>query len=221
MENNYNANLERNSFLAFCFDPMTGWQYVIEEFIDDELTRDVFKNHPLAYKHMKIVQIIHLGKTELKIEPGLFEGMETIEVVNMSKVHRADIPANAFKNCRSLKIVNFPDITYDIGISAFENCDIRELEFPIVLQQVWRRAFANNRKLEAVGRRGKTPTTNWDFPVLLKKIGGFAFYGAKKPSSITLYDSINYIGPYAFPVIYESRLMERLRLLFPEREEKF
>lgn len=57
-----------------------------------------------------------------KICKGAFEHCTKLKSVDLSNTSLKLIGKDAFKNCSSLKLVNFPDGLERIGKGAFENC---------------------------------------------------------------------------------------------------
>lgn len=123
------------------------------------------------------------------------------------------IASGAFSGCEKLISVTIPDSVTSIGNSAFHGCvSLVNITIPDSVMSIGKEAFYNcDGLIEKEG--GCSYVGNWiincenDDNLIIRKgtigIGHSAFYGHFL-LSLTLPESIKYIGPYAFYELYYS-----------------
>ncbi len=127
----------------------------------------------------------------------------------------------AFENCSSLTSITIPDNLYSIGYHAFENCEsLTSITIPDSVTSIEDGAFLycsnvkeiyvdeNNKKYDSRDNcnaiiETKTNTLvkgcqNTIIPYGVSKIADYAFSGCHNLTSITIPDSVSYIGRSAF-----------------------
>lgn len=142
-----------------------------------------------------------------------FYGCERIKKVTFEKKSKINIPNSLFSGCAKLSYVVLPDTVYSIGGSAFENCDLENIQLPQTITRIGARAFAGNKSLKSIIiPENVTKIENAVFdgcsleevrmPSKVRSIGARAFCcGAKY---IYLPDSLRTIGESAFSGFYRE-----------------
>ncbi|MBQ9658908.1 MAG: leucine-rich repeat domain-containing protein [Clostridia bacterium] len=98
------------------------------------------------------------------------------------------IGSSAFKDCKGLTGISFPNTIKEIGNYAFSGCvGIKSLEIPSSVVTIGIEAFKNCSGLKNIKLNSG-----------LVSINRYSFYGCSGISEITIPDSVTFIGSYAF-----------------------
>lgn len=85
------------------------------------------------------------------IDESAFEDCENLKEVIIEEDSKLQgIETEAFYNCEKLKRINFPDGLKYIGMRAFRNTGLQNVEFPAALMTISAGAFCECKRLEAV-----------------------------------------------------------------------
>ncbi len=122
----------------------------------------------------------------------------------------ASIGASAFRECKNLTSVIFPQTITEMGAYSFYNCEnLVYAKFPDSLLRINPAAFSNCRKLKITlpnsiisiyGSvfRGCDELKEVLVPRSLRRIGSFSFYGCNRIESITIPETVVWIGYHTF-----------------------
>lgn len=163
-----------------------------------EIFSETFK--PTQLKEGLELKKVVIPSTVKRIGAEVFQGNKTIEeIVIPDSVEIID--DYAFHNCTSLKSIDYPPMEY-IPIGAFTGCSsLTEFVVPETVEAIGAYAFGSCTSLSSV-----------TFNEGLKQIGysafGKAYAGKGYPciSEITLPESLEYIGDYAFNCLAVNKI---------------
>ena len=123
-----------------------------------------------------------------------FEGCELLTSVYVS-ASLEEMGDYAFANCASLTSVTFGDGAQVVGNYAFANVVngevvnsnyLAEVELPSTIQSIGNYAFAGNTVIENIDISG------------VESVGNYAFYGTTALTTVTVDESLSYVGISAF-----------------------
>ena len=151
--------------------------------------------------------VSYLGK-------GAFESCWNLQTVTFGDNSAiTEIPDRAFRNT-SVTGIQWPSGIVRIGNEAFRNAAFTELNIPDSVTSLGKRAFSGNVELTGVtfnegSAIDELPTGVFEYcaklssveipqTMPLTRVSNRAFEGTKALTSITLPDTVNYIGPRAF-----------------------
>ncbi|MBR5284757.1 MAG: leucine-rich repeat protein, partial [Clostridia bacterium] len=160
-----------------------------------------------------------------------FEGCRTLTAIHLPETVR-EIGSGTFRNCVSLRSVDFPAALTKIGDAAFQGCiGLVHLELPAAVEVIGSGAFRYCRNLTSVILpaaleevseslfMGCTALTEIEIPQDVRRIGPHGFEDCRALHRIGLPDSLREIAGYAFvgcTALEELRLPKALRRLGPE-----
>ena len=108
------------------------------------------------------------------------------------------IGCDAFSGCESLTSVTIPDSVASIGDGAFEGCTGLTSITVAENNSVYDSRNHCNAVIETATDTLLFGCQNTVIPESVEGIGGFAFYGCKRLTSVTIPDSVTSIDDYAF-----------------------
>ena len=143
------------------------------------------------------------------IGDGAFRGSSHRYIVFSGKIR--SIGNEAFRNCKNLEIIGYPDGLTSIGDSAFQGCDrLTSITLPDSLTTIGYNVFCGCSSLTSItlpnslitigysAFRGCSSLTSITLPDSLTTIDNSAFSECSGLTSITIPDSVTSIGSYAF-----------------------
>lgn len=178
------------------------------------------------------------GYTLVKIAQNAFAGDSILTSITIPASVR-EIGSRAFEKCPNLTEVIFEDIndTYDenlvIGISAFYECPIEQINIPSRVTQIKAAAFmdckactsltfSGNSRLTEIGSSGTfagLAITTVTLPEGLLTLGDYAFQQCENLDTVTLPETLQTIGGFVFTCCYELsqiRIPSAVTMLRPD-----
>ena len=104
-----------------------------------------------------------------------FESCFSLTSVNLSSTKIKEIPNGLFMNCTNLKTFVSPQTMTRIGVDAFRNTKIEEIEFPKTLKEIQCNAFRNCTSLKHVDFRQTTSVIIGDFAFASSAVNSVKF----------------------------------------------
>ncbi len=176
---------------------------------------------------------LKIGSGVTAVAQDAFRGMNSLSEVTFAAIdHELTIASSAFQECAALTFIALPENTVSIGSSCFRDCTaLASVDLPETLSSVGVNAFINTGLYTAQSETGYIYADNWLVDVMPEQQvtvtsitadtlrGGtvgiadqafieqtsLGFVGALLLESVTLPDSVKYIGAYSFysaPVLY-------------------
>lgn len=175
-----------------------------------------------------VLDPVYNGYTLVKIAQNAFAGDSILTSITIPASVR-EIGSGAFEKCPNLTEVIFEDIndTYDenlvIGISAFYECPIEQINIPSRVTQIKAAAFmdcqactsltfSGNSRLTDIGSSGTfagLAITTVTLPEGLLTLGDYAFQQCTKLETVSLPETLQTIGSLVFTYCYE---LARIRI---------
>ena len=150
--------------------------------------------------------VVPSDATRLRVHPSVtaipadaFRGCSNLRVVELPE-GLLEIGANAFACCESLATINFPSTLRIISDGAFNRCGkLAEVTLPEGLQEIGESAFYCCATLEQI-----------NFPSTLTVVSAKAFYMCFKLAEVVLPEGLQEIGKFAF---YHCKSLQKF--IFP------
>ena len=196
-KNNYFSRITLPPHLESIGDGAFANSYNITEMVFPDSVREIGAN---AFSGCGNLKHITLPEQNIEFGKAAFQGCNRLQSAELPDAV-TQIPNQMFMNCRSLRSVHIPENCVSIGMQAFSQTILEEIDIPANTKDVSGYAFQNCRYLKTINIQEG-----------VESLGECCFDGCSAPE-IHLPDSLKYIGKDCF----SDRFVRTLTL--PDNQE--